>query len=100
METITPEHGFWNAQTPVPGVSGDDLVSVRFLERLGASSLAVARGEKPITMNSLALQAGVVAPTTITRLARTDDKAATLSLDLAFRIVTVLVAGLRTFWRL
>jgi hypothetical protein len=57
-------------------------------------------GEKPITMNSLALQPGVVAPTTITRLARTDDKAATLSLDLAFRIVTVLVAGLRTFWRL
>jgi hypothetical protein len=46
-------------------------------------------GEKPITMNSLATQAGVAA--TITRLARTDDKAAsTLSLDLASRIVTVL----------
>jgi DNA-binding Xre family transcriptional regulator len=47
-------------------------------------------GEKPITMNSLAVQAGVAA-TTITRLVRTDDKAASaLSLDLASRIVTVL----------
>jgi DNA-binding Xre family transcriptional regulator len=47
-------------------------------------------GEKPITMNSLAVQAGVAA-TTITRLARTDDKAASaLSLDLASKIVTVL----------
>jgi len=33
METIAPEHGFWNSQTPVTGVSGDDLVSVGFLER-------------------------------------------------------------------
>ncbi len=47
-------------------------------------------GERPITMNSLAVQAGVAA-TTITRLARTDQKAASaLSLDLAGRIVTVL----------
>jgi len=47
-------------------------------------------GEKPITMNSQAVQAGV-ATTTITRLARTDDKAAAaLSLDLAFKTVTVL----------
>jgi DNA-binding Xre family transcriptional regulator len=47
-------------------------------------------GEKPITMNSLAVQAGVAA-TTITRLARTEDKAASaLSLDLAGKIVTVL----------
>ena len=51
-------------------------------------------GEKPITMNSLAVQAGVAA-TTITRLARTDDKAASaLSLDLASRIVTVLDCGI------
>ena len=51
-------------------------------------------GEKPITMNSLAVQAGVAA-TTITRLARTDDKAAAaLSLDLAGRIVTVLDCGI------
>ena len=50
--------------------------------------------EKPITMNSLAVQAGVAA-TTITRLARTDDKAASaLSLDLASKIVTVLDCGI------
>jgi DNA-binding Xre family transcriptional regulator len=49
-------------------------------------------GEKPITMNSLAVQAGVSA-TTITRLARPvgDPKAASaLSLDLAGKVVTVL----------
>jgi len=51
-------------------------------------------GDKPITMNSLAVQAGVAA-TTITRLARTDDKAASaLSLDLTSRIVTVLERGI------
>ena len=53
-------------------------------------------GERPITMNSLAVQAGVAA-TTITRLARpTDDpKTATaLSLDLASKIVTVLDCGI------
>ncbi len=45
-------------------------------------------------MNSLAVQAGVAA-TTITRLARTDDKAASaLSLDLASKIVTVLDCGI------
>ena len=51
-------------------------------------------GDRPITMNSLAVQAGVAA-TTITRLARTDEKAASaLSLDLAGRIVTVLDCGI------
>ena len=51
-------------------------------------------GEKAITMNSLAVQAGVAA-TTIARLARTDEKAATaLSLDLAGKIVTVLGVGI------
>jgi DNA-binding Xre family transcriptional regulator len=50
----------------------------------------VEAGEKPITMNSLAVQAGVAA-TTVTRLARRDNKAASaLSLDLAGKIVTVL----------
>ena len=52
-------------------------------------------GEKAITMNSLAVQAGVSA-TTITRLARpTDDlkSASALSLDLASKIVTVLDCG-------
>jgi hypothetical protein len=45
-------------------------------------------------MNSLAVQAGVAA-TTITRLARNDDKAASaLSLDLASKVVTVLDCGI------
>ena len=45
-------------------------------------------------MNSLAVQAGVAA-TTITRLARSDDKAAAaLSLDLASKVVTVLDCGI------
>ena len=51
-------------------------------------------GKKALTMNSLATQAGVAA-TTITRLARDDQKAAAaLSLDLASRIVTVLDCGI------
>ena len=53
-------------------------------------------GEKAITMNSLAVQAGGSA-TTITRLARDpgDPKAASaLSLDLASKIVTVLDCGI------
>jgi DNA-binding Xre family transcriptional regulator len=45
-------------------------------------------------MNSLAIAAGV-AVTTITRLVRNDDKAASaLSLDLASKIVTVLDCGI------
>jgi DNA-binding Xre family transcriptional regulator len=45
-------------------------------------------------MNSLAVQAGV-STTTITRLARNDQKeTSTLSLDLASRIVTVLDCGI------
>ena len=51
-------------------------------------------GEKAITMNSLAIAAGVAA-TTITRLARNDDKAAAaLSLDLASKLVTALDCGI------
>lgn len=51
-------------------------------------------GEKPITMNSLVVQAGVAA-TTITRLERTDEKAAlALSLHLAGKMVTVLDCGI------
>jgi DNA-binding Xre family transcriptional regulator len=47
-------------------------------------------GDKPITMNGLAIAAGVAA-TTITRMARTDDEAAAApALDLAFKILTVL----------
>jgi DNA-binding Xre family transcriptional regulator len=52
------------------------------------------RGQKAITMNSLAAEIGVAA-TTITRLARTDDKAASsLPLDLAGKILTVLEVGI------
>jgi DNA-binding Xre family transcriptional regulator len=59
-----------------------------------SNPLRAEAGRKPITMNSLAVQAGVAA-TTITRLARTDDKAAAaLSLDLASKIVTVLDCGI------
>jgi DNA-binding Xre family transcriptional regulator len=53
-------------------------------------------GQKPITMNSLAVQAGVAA-TTITRLARPIDdpmSASALSLDLAGKIVSVLDCGI------
>ena len=47
-------------------------------------------GEKALTMNSVAVAAGV-SSTTITRLARSDEKAASaLSLDLAGKILTVL----------
>ena len=50
--------------------------------------------QKVITMNSLAAEIGVAA-TTITRLARTDDKAASsLPLDLAGKILTVLEVGI------
>ena len=51
-------------------------------------------GEKALTMNSLAVITGV-ASTTITRLARNDDKAAAaLSLDLASKLVTALDCGI------
>ena len=51
-------------------------------------------GEKAVTMNSLAVQAGVAA-TTVARLARTDEiGASALSLDLASKIVTVLECGM------
>ena len=53
------------------------------------------RGQKAITMNSLAAEIGVAA-TTITRLARTDAKAASsLPLDLGGKILTVLEVGIK-----
>jgi len=56
--------------------------------------IAANGGQKVITMNSLAAEIGVAA-TTITRLARTDDKAASsLPLDLAGKILTVLEVGI------
>ncbi len=79
-----------------PGALGMVLLMAKQVRLTLAKAIAKANlrraeaGEKPITMNSLAVQAGVAA-TTITRLARTDDKAASaLSLDLASKIVTVL----------
>jgi hypothetical protein len=53
-------------------------------------------GQRPITMNSLAVAVGV-ATTTITRLGRTADDpkaAAALSLDLAGKVVKVLDCGI------
>jgi len=59
-----------------------------------ASLRPVEAGEKPITMNSLAAQAGMAA-TIVTRLARSDNKAASaVSLDLASKIVTMLDCGI------
>ena len=73
-------------------LSSDRLTLAKAIAK--ANLRRVEAGEKPITMNSLAVQAGVAA-TTITRLARTDDKAAAaLSLDLASKIVTVLDCGI------
>jgi hypothetical protein len=73
------------------------LVRLTLAKAIAKANLRRAEaGERPITMNSLAVQAGV-ATTTITRLARSaeDPKAAAaLSLDLAGRIVTVLDCGI------
>jgi DNA-binding Xre family transcriptional regulator len=73
------------------------LVRLTLAKAIAKANLRRAEaGERPITMNSLAVQAGV-ATTTITRLARSaeDPKAASaLSLDLAGKIVTVLDCGI------
>jgi DNA-binding Xre family transcriptional regulator len=73
------------------------LVRLTLAKAIAKANLRRAEaGERPITMNSLAVQAGV-ATTTITRLARSaeDPKAAAaLSLDLASKIVTVLDCGI------
>ena len=73
------------------------LVRLTLAKAIAKANLRRAEaGEKAITMNSLAVQAGVSA-TTITRLARDlgDPKAASaLSLDLASKIVTVLGCGI------
>jgi DNA-binding Xre family transcriptional regulator len=72
------------------------LVRLTLAKAIAKANLRRAEaGEKAITMNSLAVQAGV-ATTTISRLARNDDKGATaLSLDLASKIVTVLDGGIK-----
>lgn len=72
METIAPEHSFWNAQIPVLAIRGGGLVSVRFMERFWLAS-------SPLSENILL------------RLARKDQQAASaLYLELAGKIVTVL----------
>ena len=77
------------------GVCMAKMVRLTLAKAIAKANLRRAEaGEKPITMNSLATQAGVAA-TTVARLARTDDKAASaLSLDLASKIVTVLDCGI------
>jgi DNA-binding Xre family transcriptional regulator len=66
-------------------------VRLTLLKAIALANLKRAeRGQKAFTMNSLAAEIGVAA-TTITRLARTDAKAAaSLPLDLAGKILTVL----------
>jgi DNA-binding Xre family transcriptional regulator len=78
----------------VPGAVGQRRCALLAIAK--ANLRRAEAGERPITMNSLAVQAGVAA-TTITRLAKpTDDPkaASALSLDLASRIVTVLDCGI------
>ena len=77
------------------GVSGAKRVRFTLAKALARANLRRAEsGEKALTMNSLAIAAGVAA-TTITRLARDDQKAAAaLSLDLAGKLVTVLNCGI------
>ena len=69
-------------------------VRITLAKALAKANLRRAEtGDKAFTMNSLAMAAGVAA-TTITRLARNDQKAAAaLSLDLAGKLVTVLNCG-------
>ena len=76
-------------------ISVAKLVRLTLAKALARANLRRAEsGEKAFTMNSLAMAAGVAA-TTITRLARDDQKAAAaLSLDLAGKLVTVLNCGI------
>jgi len=77
------------------GISVAKRVRLTLAKALARANLRRAEsGEKALTMNSLAIAAGVAA-TTITRLARDDQKAAAaLSLDLAGKLVTVLNCGI------
>ena len=70
-------------------------VRITLAKALARANLRRAEsGKKALTMNSLAVITGV-ASTTITRLARNDDKAAAaLSLDLASKLVTALECGI------
>ena len=77
------------------GISVAKRVRITLAKALARANLRRAEtGEKAFTMNSLAIAAGVAA-TTITRLARDDQKAAAaLSLDLASKLVTALDCGI------
>ena len=77
------------------GISVAKRVRITLAKALARANLRRAEsGDKALTMNSLAIAAGVAA-TTITRLARNDDKAAAaLSLDLASKLVTALDCGI------
>ena len=84
-----------------PGASGIVLLMAKQVRLTLPKAIAYAnlkraeRDQKAITMNALASEIGVAA-TTITRLARTDDKgASSLPLDLAGKILTVLDVGIR-----
>ena len=76
------------------GISVAKQVRITLAKAIAKANLRRAEtGDKALTMNSLAIAAGVAA-TTITRLARDDQKAAAaLSLDLAGKLVTVLDCG-------
>lgn len=86
---------FWDAGSLVSPVAK----TVRFTLQKAIAKANVRRaerGEKPLTMNTLAIEAGVAA-TTVSRLARDPDdpKAATaLTLELAGKILTVLDCGI------
>jgi hypothetical protein len=99
MEQVSISSG--NGQTPCDHDSTTNLLNrlTLALAITKANRRRAEAGERPMTTNSLAIQAEGVATTTITRLARTDNKATSaLFLDLASKITTVLDMGLRIFW--
>ena len=77
------------------GISVAKRVRITLAKAIAKANLRRAEtSEKALTMNSLAIAAGVAA-TTITRLARDDQKAAAaLSLDLTSKLVTALDCGI------
>jgi len=99
MEQVSISSG--NGQTPCDHDSTTNL-----LNRL-TLALAIAKanrrraeaGERPMTTNSLAIQAEGVATTTITRLARTDNKPRHYSRIWHLRSRPCWIMGLRIFWR-
>ena len=66
-EILPSEHCFWNGQTPVPEVPGDDLVSVRFLERSQAA-LINRRSDALISKLTTKIGSGLIGEFTISSL--------------------------------